>query len=116
MDAINSTTARLSWTVGGSNRGFRVQIRWSGTSWQQNGTDIDKTARTFDYGGLAARTTYAFRVCQRSGSKSGNCSNAKSVRTRTPEPLAAPTRFVDAALQPPARRQRQSLTSFRTAA
>jgi hypothetical protein len=80
VDAINSTTARLDWSVDNSNRGFRIQVAWSGTGWQ-NGPDVDKNTRTFDYGGLAPRTTYKFRVCQRSGSSSGNCSNAKSVRT-----------------------------------
>ena len=87
---VSTSQINLSWTDNSTNEtGFLIERSADGATWTQVGTAA-ANATSYQATGLAAATTYYFRVRANNGSLNSQYSNTASAATQLPTPPTAP--------------------------
>jgi subtilisin len=83
--AASASQINLSWSANGSvEDGFKIE-RWNGSSFVQIGT-VGANVRTYTNSGLAASTTYRYRIRAYNSAGDSGYSNESSATTLSPPP------------------------------
>ena len=97
--AVSASQINLSWNDNSNNEnGFKLE-RWTGSAWAQI-AQLGANVTTYANTGLAAGTTYSYRVSAFNSAGSSAVSNSASVATRKwhrlPRPASQPATAVSA--------------------